>query len=213
MQKAIDIILGSEILTQQDLDSLVGLGGELAHTFNTVQIFRTVTEMEISVLNDTKFPTPDAKYWQATREQNAMLENLVTLSYQFRTKQIDVKMLERQLAQETDVLLQEKIKIELEQKTFELKCHEREAKDRIREIKLWHDIKEKLKPEMKYGIEDCNKHQLVSYTQRWINQAQYLDGATFGERANLLSQLHSGVKAVKENNILDQLSGDTKLLN
>ena len=40
-------------------------------------MFRTETEMQFSVLNDAKYPTKAAKYWQCVREQNVFLENLM----------------------------------------------------------------------------------------------------------------------------------------
>ena len=38
-------------------------------TWTKKQMFRTQTEMEFSVLNDAKYPTKAAKYWQCVREQ------------------------------------------------------------------------------------------------------------------------------------------------
>jgi len=202
MQNALKIILDSEILKKEDFSILDGMEQELSDSFNKGQLFRTATEMSISVLTDTKFPTPDAKYWQAVKEQNVMFENLANLSYEFRKNQVNIKSLARQVENKNeDPLKKEMAQIEMEQAIFRSKCQEREAKDRIREIKLWHEIKEKLKPELKYGIDNCNDHQLESYTKRWIGQAKHLEGASFGERTNLLSQLESGVKKCIEKKI------------
>jgi hypothetical protein len=44
-----------------------------SHAFHHVQMYRTQTEMEISVLSDVHFPTPDSKYWQTVREMNVFV--------------------------------------------------------------------------------------------------------------------------------------------
>ena len=73
-------------------------------------------------------------------------------------------------------------------------------KDRIREIQAWHEIKENLKPEMKYDTINVDKHQLESYTKRWIQQAKIMgDSGSPGERQNLLGQLASGIDHIKKN--------------
>jgi len=90
---ALDIIQESSILTTKDWESLFVIKDELKHTWETVQVFRTRTEMEVSVLQDLKHPTPDAKYWQAIREQNVMFTELVTLSYEYRKKAVELKKL------------------------------------------------------------------------------------------------------------------------
>ena len=48
------------------------------------------TEVPVSVLNDIKFPTPAAKYWQAMREQNVMFQELVMLSYEYRKNLVEI---------------------------------------------------------------------------------------------------------------------------
>ena len=54
-----NIIQNSDILTQEDLDKLIPLTQELKENFNKSQVFRMRTEMEVSVLNDIKFLTPN----------------------------------------------------------------------------------------------------------------------------------------------------------
>ena len=85
-----NIIQGSEILTKEDFDKLAPLSQELKENFKKSQVFRTRTEMEVSVLNELKFPTPTLKYWQSVREQNVMFNELVTLSYEYRKNAIEI---------------------------------------------------------------------------------------------------------------------------
>jgi hypothetical protein len=58
------------ILPQEDVAEFKNMVGELRDTWTKKQIFRTETEARISVLQDLKYPTKAAKYWQCVREQN-----------------------------------------------------------------------------------------------------------------------------------------------
>src|SRR3972149_7797975 len=90
-QNSLKIINESQILTKEDFDIVSNLKEELKDVFLHSQVFRTRTEMEVSVLNDVKFPTADSKYWQSVREQNVMFHELVMLSYDYRKNIVEVK--------------------------------------------------------------------------------------------------------------------------
>lgn len=199
-----EIVKQSTILTYQDLNTLLSLKNEMKHVFKHSQIFRTKTEMIVSVLNDLKFPTADSKYWQALREQNVMFHELVMLSYEYRKNLVEIKKLKRQLLQEKDELERELLEIEIEKKTFISYNQERIAKDRIRELQEWSDIKSKLKTT--YSLEDCDEHQLISYTKRWIQQSIVMGGnGSPAERQNLLGQLRSGILQCIRKGIIDKV--------
>lgn len=174
---ALDIIGQSKILTDDDLNVIRDLKGELVDNFLHAQVFRTRTEMEVSVLNDMNFPTPDAKYWQCQREQGVHFHELVMLSYEYRKNLVEIRKLSRKLANETNDLEQELLEIEMDKLTFISRNQEKVAKDRIREVREWHEIKERLIPQMAHGLEDCNEHQLVSYTRRFISQYLAMGGS------------------------------------
>lgn len=204
--QSLSIIESSKILTQDDLTQLSGLKNELQDVFMNVQIFRTRTEMEASILNDLKHPTPDSKYWQAMREQNVMFQELVMLSYEYRKNQVETKILERKFISESDDLEKELLLIEIEKKQFIGINQERTAKDRIREIHEWHEIKESLKPDMTASLTDVNEHQLISYTIRWINQLSGMsENTSISERNNLLGQLDKGLKLCREKEYIDKV--------
>lgn len=202
-----NIILGSNILTQDDIKSLDPLKNELKETFIKSQTFRTRTEMEISVLNDIKHPTAASKYWQATREQNVMFNELVMLSYEYRKNLIKIKMIERQLTQEKDELKRELLQIEIEKKMFIAKQQEKVAKDRIREVKAWSEIKVREAEQMAAeDLDDVDNHQLISYTRRWIRQSMVMgSNGSPAERQNLLGQLRSGISACIKKDILNKV--------
>jgi hypothetical protein len=204
--KSLSIIESSKILRQEDLQQLSALSGELQDTFLNTQMFRTRTEMEASVLNDLKHPTADSKYWQSMREQNVMFHELVMLSYEYRKNQVEIQILERDIADELDELKRELLQIEIEKKQFIGINQERTAKDRIREIGEWHEIKESLKPLMECDTADVNAHQLYGYTIRWINQLQGLSESTsISERNNLLGQLQKGLRLCREQGLIDKV--------
>jgi len=201
-----NIIQQSEILTKEDADKLTPLTQELVETFKKSQVFRTRTEMEISVLNDLKHPTPASKYWQSVREQNVMFQELVMLSYEYRKNLVEIKQMQKQTETESDELKIELLQIEIDKKMFILKNQEKTAKDRIREIKAWSEIKEREAKKMTTEeLADVNEHQASSYTQRWINQTKVMgNNGSPAERQNLLGQLRSGIKYCKQQGILDE---------
>ena len=119
--------------------------------------------MEVSVLNDLKFPSPASKYWQAVREQNVMFTELANLSYEYRKKIIEIKKIKRDIENEKDELEKELKEVELEQENFNLIQMEKVAQDRIREIEQWSEIKEREAKNMtEEQLADVDNHQLVS---------------------------------------------------
>ena len=71
----------NNLLDPEQVTKFKELTNELRDTWTKKQMFRTKTEMEFSVLNDAKYPTNAAKYWQCVREQNTHMENLMRLSF------------------------------------------------------------------------------------------------------------------------------------
>jgi len=166
------IIGESDILKQSDLAGIVAIKDELLKSMDTVQMFRTRTEMIVSVLNDMKRPTPDAKYWQAVREQNSMFHELINLSFAYRKNVIEIKKLKEAQELAADPLDKELIQIEIEQREFGAIGMERTARERIREIMLWSQLKNDLLPQLEYGVEDVNLHQLKAMKISFERQAR-----------------------------------------
>ena len=205
-----NIIQNSEILTSDDLAKITPLTQELKENFKKSQVFRTRTEMEVSVLNDLKFPTASSKYWQSAREQNVMFHELVMLSYEYRKNLVEIKKLQKEYDEEKDDLEKELLQIEIEKKMFISKNQEKTAKDRIREIASWSEIKAREANNMSQEeLADVDNHQLISYTKRWIGQSiQMGTNGSPAERQNLLGQLNSGITACINKGILDKVIKD-----
>lgn len=202
----IEILENSGCLTKELLGQIKAISGDLQRNYNKQQVFRTKTEMEVSVLNDLKFPTPDSKYWQAIREQGVMYSELIRLSFNYKKNVIEIKKLNVAISKEYDALDREMLEVDLEEKLFNKWEMEKVAKERIREILEWQNI---IKREEKLMVTDSsnpNDHQLFSYTQRWIGQRIKIgDNGSPSEIQNLLGQLNSGIKLCKKKGILEEV--------
>lgn len=204
--RAFEIINGSGILTEQKGAALQQLAAELRQTCNTAQIFRTRTEMIVSVLNDIKHPTPDSKYWQAVREQNVMFHELTMLSYEYRKNALEIRKLQRDQLAEEDELEKELINVEIEKKTFIGHNMECTAQDRIREIIEWSNIKAELRPKMAFGDQDVNEHQLTAMKKRFEFEASLVGQSTSpADARNILGLAISADRTAQEDVKNDRL--------
>ena len=181
----------SDILDQSDFNKLIALKEELKDTWTKKQIFRTETEMRVSVLNDSKFPTPASKYWQCVREQNVFFENLMALSFEYRKNNVEIKKIERQIASEQDDLERELLQIELEQKQYARANMELVAKDRMRELDLWSKLKSEL-DDGSFDTQNVDNHQMESLKLQLQNRAKTLTpGSSQAEVANVIGPLNT----------------------
>ena len=186
------------ILDAKDVSAFKDMVDELKDTWTKKQVFRTETEMRFSVLNDLKYPTKASKYWQCVREQNVYLENLMTLSFEYRKNEIEIKKLNKKIDEEEDELEKELLKIEIDEKTFAKANMQLTAKDRMREIKLWSNLK-KENDDGSFDKQDVNVHQLESYHKIMQNRAKTLtQGSTQPEVFNVLGQLQTIERVKKE---------------
>jgi len=186
------------ILDPNDVTDFKGMVEELRDTWTKKQIFRTETEMRFSVLNDMKYPTKASKYWQCVREQNVYLENLMSLSFDYRRTEVKLKRLKQKLAEETDELKKELIQIDIDEKTYAKANMELTAKDRMREIRLWSKLKKEV-DDGTFDKENVNTHQLESYHKIMINRKNTLtQGSSQPEVFNVLGQLQTIERVKKE---------------
>jgi hypothetical protein len=187
----------NNLLEPNDLKSFKGMVDELRDTWTKKQIFRTETEARISVLQDNSYPTKAAKYWQCVREQNVFLENLMSLSFDYRRVEAKIKWLTKKVETETDEYKLENYKIDLDEKIYSKASMEAVAKDRMREINMWS----KLKIEFNDGTfndKNVNDHQLETYHQVYLNKAKTLtSGSSQPEVFNVVGQLET-IERVKK---------------
>ena len=189
----------NNILEPEDVSVFKAMTEELRDTWTKKQMFRTETEMSFSVLNDAKYPTKAAKYWQCVREQNVFLENLMSLSFDFRRTEVKIKRLQEKLDKEEDSLKRELLQIDIDEKVYGKASMQLVARDRMREIKLWSKFKKQF-DDGSFDTKDVNTHQLNSYHLTMKNKAETLtQGSSQPEVFNVLGQLQSIERIKKEN--------------
>ena len=173
------------------------LTGELRDTWTKKQMFRTKTEMEFSVLNDAKYPTNAAKYWQCVREQKTNMENLMQLSFDARKNDVEIKQKQKELEEEKDELKKELVQIELDQKTYSKATMQLVASHRMREVTEWSHFK-KIYNDGTFDDKNVDTHQLLSYKKIMKNRKNTLTpGSSQLEVFNVLGQLQT-IERVEE---------------
>jgi len=202
----------NNLLDAEDVKEFKALTGELRDTWTKKQVFRTETEMRMSVLQDAKYPTKASKYWQCVREQNVFLENLMSLSFDARRNEVKLKKLKQKLETEKDPIKLELLQIDIDEKTYGVANMQLVARDRMREIKLWSALKKEFN-DGSFDDKDVNRHQLDSYALIMKNKAETLtSGSSQPEVFNVLGQLQTIERVKKSGEMIynkkEQLTND-----
>jgi len=181
----------NNLLEPQDLTDFKGMVDELRDTWTKKQMFRTETEARFSVLQDNRYPTKAAKYWQCVREQSSYLDNLMTLSFDYRRNEAKIKWLEGKIEKEEDEYKATKYKIDLDEAIFGKASMEKVARHRMREIKMWSGLKKEFN-DGSFNDKDVNQHQLESYGLQYHEKAKTLNAnSSESEIFNVMGQLQS----------------------
>ena len=216
-----EVIQGEEphlnnLLTQEDLSSFKGMVDELRDTWTKKQMFRTETEARFSVLQDNRYPTKASKYWQCVREQSSYLDNLMTLSFDYRRNEAKITWLEKKIDKEEDEYKKTKYEIDLDECRFAKASMEKTAKHRMREIKMWSKLKGEFN-DGSFNDKDVNQHQLESYGRQYHEKAKTLnEHSDQNEVFNVMGQLQSLQRIKKSGELLsntekkEQLTQDDK---
>ena len=202
----------NNLLDPEDVKEFKAMTSELRDTWTKKLLFRTETEKRMTVLQDKKYPTKAAKYWQCVREQNVFLENLMSLSFDCRRAEAKLKWLEKKVETEQDEYKLEKYKIDLDEARYGLANMQLVARDRMREIKLWSTLKKEF-DDGSFNTQDVNRHQLESYHHIMKNKAETLtSGSSQPEVFNVLGQLKTIERVKKSGEMIynkkEQLSHD-----
>ena len=202
----------NNLLDPNDVKEFKEMTSELRDTWTKKQVFRTETEMRMSVLQDAKYPTKASKYWQCVREQNVFLENLMSLSFDARRNEVKLKKLKQKLETEEDPLKRELLQIDIDEKTYSVANMQLVARDRMREIKLWSTLKKEFN-DGSFDDKDVNRHQLDSYALIMKNKAETLtQGSPQPEVFNVLGQLQTIERVKKSGEMIynkkEQLTND-----
>ena len=163
-------------LNPEDSKSIYAIRDELASNWKKKQIFRTETEMRISVLNDAKHPTNASKYWQAVREMGSMFDALIGLSFDLRRHKLFEKKLFKRMEkaiEKGDEMTIESLQIDIDEHSWSKANMKQTAEDRVRELNLWSQIKSEL-DDGTFDNENVDDHQAVSYKHRLGNRVNAL---------------------------------------
>ena len=191
-----EVIQGEEahlnnLLTTEDLSAFKGMVDELRDTWTKKQMFRTETEPRYSVLQDNRYPTKAAKYWQCVREQSTYLDNLMTLSFDYRRNEAKIKWLEGKIEKEEDEYKRTKYQIDIDECRFAKASMEKVARHRMREIKMWSKLKKEFN-DGSFNDKDVNQHQLESYGLQYAQKAKTLNNnSSDTDIFNVMGQLDS----------------------
>jgi len=230
---ALDVIANTPLFNKEEKTELMNVTENMERAFKDSQMFRTDTEMRISVLNDIKFPTPASKYYQALREMNVHQCELVGLLYDYEQKKEDMKIIQAEKMEFENYLAVNGVEsskplkdyeimklkaqinkkdIELRKETFNLKTLKRVADGRKEEIKNWNKILNELRPvldEHNIPTDNVDAHQKVSYCIRFIRQAVNAIGSNAqmsgAEMNNLMGQLSTNLKVVVQENLMSSV--------
>ena len=203
----------NSLLEVQDAKDFKAMTSELRDTWTKKQMFRTETEARFSVLQDNRYPTKAAKYWQCVREQSSYLDNLMTLSFEYRRNQAKIAWLERKLEKEEDEFKAENYKIDLDEKRYMKASMEKTAHHRMREIKMWSKLKSEFN-DGSFDDKDVNVHQLESYGRQYAEKAKQLtDNSSDTDKFNVLGQLQSLQRIKKSGELLGSYEKKEQLPN
>jgi hypothetical protein len=179
------------VLSDEDAQTILSLKDELVDNWHKKQIFRTETEMRVSVLNDAKHPTNASKYWQSVREMSAHFDALMNLSFDLRKNTVDKLRLDKKIQ---DLLENEdenkfdimEAQIDLDRNLYDRSCMLQVSKDRVRELSLWSTIKREL-DDSSFDVENVNTHQAESLHRYFENRVKSLnDSSAPGEIINAM---------------------------
>jgi hypothetical protein len=176
MTSELTTIETTNILTDERFSKLAELEDKIIAGYKNRIVFRAPYLMQVSVLDDVKHPTPDAKYWQANLERSVMYQNLVELSYDYREREADITikevLLDEQTAKDTPMsnAKADKSRIQIERMQIQLVAMRKEADDRVREIIGWTAIMDDLEPHLEFSTTDQNEHMAKSYPLRFARQ-------------------------------------------
>jgi hypothetical protein len=184
----------AKVLDKKDLDIFKNLLPELKDSWSKRQIYRSETEIRASVLNDVNFPDNSSKYWQSVREQSVMFESLINMTFEYRENEIKIQKNKNNLEKETDEYNKQLLEIEREKLLFFKASMELIAKDRIRELKIWSEIKKELNDgsfdNKNFGTDQLNSLiKTLNYKSKLFNSKTSVE-----EKVNILSVLETAKK-------------------
>ena len=187
-----------KLLDVSDAQEFKKMVPELQDTWVKKQMFRTETEMRVSVLNDARYGTKAAKYWQSVREQNSHFQSLMKLSFEYRKNDVEIEQLLEKIKKEKDPLEKDLLQVDVERKTFEKANMQLQARARMDEISLWSKLK-KENDDGSFDTQNVNSHQMESYAHLFDQRRKTItSGTSQPEVFNVMGQYETIRRIAKE---------------
>lgn len=199
------VVVDYGLFTKEQSRDLTGLREEISEAWNNQVVWRTFTEAQFSVLNDIKFPTAASKYHQATREQLVFYEQTILLSFDYREKEIDLAETLEKL-ETADGYEKQRLEVKRDRLLFEIEGMKLQAKDRIRELKMWSSIKEGLN-DGSFDTQNKDTDELIHLTVRYCREASLIKGKTtdIGAVVNIVGQATTCLMECQRRGVVGQL--------
>lgn len=197
----------NDLLTDRQSFDLASVLAEIQLGWKNQTIWRTWTEANYSVLNDLKFPTPASKYHQALKEQLVFFENLVQLAFDYQEALIDLDEAEEMLLK-ADGWEKRRLEVKRQRLLFNIEGMKLQARERIREIMMWSDIKKSL-DDGTFDIHNKDTDELIGLTLRYCREipaAQKSKNA--GEAVNIIGQAATMLKECQRRGVMDRLGAE-----
>ena len=201
------------LLPEKYNKDMLSLSAELNDTVQKRQIYRTETEMRISVLNNGSHPTKASKYWQCVREQGMMYEQLRINIYEYRRREAKILGMKDKLKKSKDKYEKMELQVDIEEMQWSLENIKQQAMDRVRELKLWSKIKKEL-DDGAFNTTDVNVHQAETLELQLQNRLNALtQGSSQGEVLNVIGPLQTVMEMLGKPNELFKLINTGENLN
>jgi len=196
-----------DLLTKEQSADITALIDEIKAGWDSQTIWRTWTEANFSVLNDLKFPTPAAKYHQAKKEQLVFFEQLISLSFDYQEAQIDLAEVEENL-KTADGFDEQRLEVKRDRLLFSIEGMRLQAKERVREIKMWSQIKKDL-DDGSFDTKNKDTDQLLGLTLRYIRELPAAAKSNnAGEAINIVGQAATMLKECQKRGVVGKLGAE-----
>ena len=193
------------LLPEKYNNDIIELTAEINDVINKRQIYRTETEMRLSVLNNGAHPTPASKYWQCVREMGMMYEQLKINTYEYRRRQAKILGMQDKQKRTKNKYKKMELQVDIEEMQWSLENIKQQSIDRVREIKLWSKIKKEL-DDGSFDTKDVNTHQAETLELQLQNRLNALtSGSSQGEVLNVVGPLQTTMDYNNKPNELHKL--------
>lgn len=223
-----DMFKGYSLVPKKDREYLKEHAPDYQERFVNRSFFRSEFEMRYGVLSDAEHPTVDSKYWQAIGEQAVHVQEYVSLEFEQKKSMVDMELLQAKIDELEYKLTEDfehdfdrkkieaklnKKKIELQEKNYGLILQRKTARERMKEIKNWDIIISELKPQVKHGTDDFEKHHSERYIRRYGQRLQNLNLLGEGDKEHVVKHFSSFSQAPENKEIAQKYVDNYRRMN